>query len=471
MMFLYTPSIPTEQKKVQSRTTDMALPAAQEIPIHASEILRAPRTLACERLFRIARVLLLAVLLGAPLAFGAVQPWAWGALGIAAALLLALWAGGSLFGKTIRVYWSPIYLPAAAFLVLAAVQYFGGLTLDQAATKEALGKLMTDFLLFFLAGQFLAEASEPQWRKTGLALTLYTFALGVFATLQFLSSHNLIYWIVPSPGYTFGPYVNHNHYAGLMEMLLPLSAAFVLPRLEHHPFRVFLGFALLIPLASLLLSGSRGGLAALLVEVLILGVILSRRAPLGFRRRWATGGALGLVLVTALFFWMDPGWVSKRLETMTGLVHTPEATLGDRMQVSQDSLRIVGDHPWVGVGLGAFETIYPQYQSFPSDHVWDHAHNDYAEALAEMGLIGGLLIVAALALFLTLAFRNAGMGLKTDASWIRLGAVIGCCGLLFHSFADFNLHIPANAAWFVVCAAIATLATGKADSSLEEAIP
>jgi hypothetical protein len=44
--------------------------------------------------------------------------------------------------------------------------------------------------------------------------------------------------------------------------------------------------------------------------------------------------------------------------------------------------------------------------------------------------------------------------------WIAIGAAVGCCGLLVHSFFDFNLHIPANAAWFAVLAGIAT--TGKA---------
>jgi len=46
--------------------------------------------------------------------------------------------------------------------------------------------------------------------------------------------------------------------------------------------------------------------------------------------------------------------------------------------------------------------------------------------------------------------------LRFEDGWIRLGAAIGCCGLLLHSFFDFNLHIPANAAWFATLAALAT---------------
>ena len=459
----------------------------QETPIFASEILRARRAPARERLFGFARIFLLGTLFAAPLAFGAVQPWAWGAMGVAAAFLLVLWAWGEGAGNweqrtgvRFRIYWSPIYLPAAAFLVLAAVQYFGGLTLDQAATKEALAKLVTDLVLFFLAGQFLAQAAEPQWRKMGLALTLYTFAVGVFATLQFFSSHNLIYWAIPSPGYTFGPYVNHNHYAGLMEMLIPLAVASVLPAIRKHPSGVLLGFVALIPIASVLLSGSRGGFIALVVEVVLAAILIFLCGPRRARKAAAAVGGSAIVAAVLLFFWMAPRQIAERLATMADATHSPEVALADRLAPAKDSLRILRDHAWVGTGLGSFETVFPQYQSFPSDFTWDHAHNDYAEALAETGAVGGALILCALGLFFWPVFKevvshqfsvarpafrtpdslspapSAESRVPNPVSLIQLGAAIGCCGLLVHSFVDFNLHIPANAAWFAVCAAIAT---------------
>ena len=113
------------------------------------------------------------------------------------------------------------------------------------------------------------------------------------------------------------------------------------------------------------------------------------------------------------------------------------------------------DHPWVGTGLGSFETAYPRYQSLPSDLVVDHAHNDFAEALSESGVAGGLLILASLILFFTSTFRNLVSQLQSMEGWIRFGAAIGCCGLLIHTFGDFNLHIPANAWWFAFVVSIA----------------
>jgi len=124
--------------------------------------------------------------------------------------------------------------------------------------------------------------------------------------------------------------------------------------------------------------------------------------------------------------------------------------------MARDALYMWLEHPWLGVGIGDFETAYPRYHSFPTDMWVDHAQNDYVEAAAETGLVGALLILAAVALFLYLAFRNVIHLVGSNAGWVRLGAAIGCCGLLVHSFGDFNLHIPANAAWFAVLAGIAT---------------
>jgi O-antigen ligase len=410
-------------------------------------------------LFRSARFFLLGTLFAAPLAFGAVQPLGWGLLGVAVAFLLLLWAAGCVRDKTIRVYWSPIYLPAVAFLALAAVQYSGGLTLDQAATEEALCKLTTNLILFFLAGQFLAEAGKREWRKMGLAITLYTFAMGLFATLQFFSSHNLIYWAIRSPGYTFGPYADHSHYAGLMEMLIPLAVASVLPRVHKDPSAVLLGFVALIPIASLLLSGSRGGFVSLIVEVLVAAALIFLYGPRRTRKTTAAVGASAILAAALLFFWMAPRQIAERLARMADATESPEVALADRMVLARDSLRIFRSHPWLGSGLGSFETVFPKYQSFPSDLTWDHAHNDYAEALAETGATGGALILFALGLFFWLACRNLRERLRHSVGWIQFGAALGCCGLLTHSFVDFNLHIPANGAWFATCAALATLRT------------
>jgi len=406
---------------------------------------------------QIACILLVAGLFAAPLAYGAVQPWAWASLAVLASVLLFLWSVGCVQQGSLRIVWPPLGVPALLFLLLGTIQLFAHLTLDPIATRESLLKLVTDLIFFFLAGQLLAAGAQKVLRAFGLAAVVYAFSLALFGILQFFSSNGLIFWSVAAPGAgIFGPYVNRNHYAGLMEMLIPLAAGYVLSRPRDLPMRSMLGFALMVPVASLLLSGSRGGFISLLAEVVILGAIFLWRAPVAGRRRVAAVGGLGLTAAALLFFWMDPGQISRRLETVASITHSPEVTLGDRLAVSRDSLRLFGHHPFLGTGLGSFELAFPQYQSVPSDLTWVHAHNDYAEALAETGLAGGLLILVALALFFRQAFGGLSQRLERDTGWIEVGAAVGCCGLLVHSFVDFNFHVPANAAWFAVCLALAT---------------
>jgi len=408
----------------------------------------------------LARAGLILTLVLATLAFGAVQPWAWGALILAAAAVSIVWAVSAARHRLVQIAWMPLYLPAMSLLLLGLLQFSGHLTADPIATREALLKLAADLMIFFLALNLWTVSPAAPVRRLGLAIAVFASALALFAILQFFASPGLIYGIVRPRwgGWVFGPYVNHNHFVGLMELLIPIALCYLASlwtRPAGRRSRVLLTFGILIAVASVLLSGSRGGVVSLAAEIVILGLILWKRFPGTGRRSLAIGGLLGLATAAGLFFWLDPGQVSKRLETVASVTRAPDATFGERRLLTRDALRIFADHPWLGTGLGAFATVYPRYRSFPSDLDWDHAHNDYVEALAETGIIGGLSILAGAVLFLRLALSNLRDRLGHSAGWVRLGAALGCCGLLVHSLVDFNLHIPANAAWFSLCAGLA----------------
>jgi len=421
--------------------------------------------------FSLARILLVAVLLGSPLAFGAVVPWAWAGLGIAAALGLVLWAAGCLQRRVVKLVWSPLYIPSGLFFLLGVFQYVAGITLDASETRKALLLLFTDLAFFFLAVQLFGSGRTRALRVFGLLVLIFAGSLGLFAILESASGVHRIYGIVDTPfGALYGPYVNRDHFAGLMEMLLPVAILYIAGRhggfsLEASVWRVS---AVALAIASFLLSGSRGGLAALAVEIVIAAALIARgRSRSGQSRRLAVAAAFALVVGVALFAYVDPGWVSKKLGSVAYPHKTWKDWASDRKRMAADGLHMWADHPLLGVGLGDFETAYPPYQSLTTDMWIDHAHNDYVEAAAETGLVGALLVLSALVLFLFLAFRDSGQPVLSQAAAVRVGAAIGCCGLLVHSLADFNLHIPANAAWFAVLAGIATTArpAGAAEDS------
>ena len=408
--------------------------------------------------FSAARLLLAAALLVGTLAFGGVQAWSWGLIAVLGGLAFISWTWASTRYGVLRVVWTPLYLPGAGLFLLGLIQFTAHLTADPIATRESLVKLGSNLVIFFLAGQ--VWQSPDANRRFAASVVSFTSLLALFAILQFFAGPATIYGIVRPRwgGWVFGPYVNHNHYAGLMEMLIPITLCYLvsLRGPGAGARRVLTAFAAVVALASLLLCGSRGGLVSLTGELVVMGLILWRGLS-ARRRAWGSGAAvLGVAAVVLLFLWLDPGQISKRLGSMADVPRTPDASFIERRVVARDSLRIFHDHPWRGTGLGTFATVYPRYRSFASDLEWDHAHNDYAEALAETGIAGGVVILSALAGFFVLTFQNLDERLESVSGWISLGAALGCCGLLVHGLADFNFHIPANAAWFSVAAGLAT---------------
>ena len=238
-------------------------------------------------------------------------------------------------------------------------------------------------------------------------------------------------------------------------MLIPIAATYYISAGRKSRFSLVWACGLLIAVAALLLAGSRGGLLAITAELLLGLTVAGVRDK---RRVTLIWGAGALLLATLAFFLViAPSDLPGRLASV---VRFRDATVtGDRPRVMHDTLHIFRDHLATGTGLGTFEAVYPQYQSFVSDKTWSNAHNDYVQFLAETGITGGILLLLSLVIFLREAFW-AGLcgGFSGSATWIQLGASLGCCGLLVHSFVDFNLHIPANAAWFSASAGLALLA-------------
>ncbi len=115
-----------------------------------------------------------------------------------------------------------------------------------------------------------------------------------------------------------------------------------------------------------------------------------------------------------------------------------------RVSMFRGAAHIFEDHPIKGVGLGALVAAYPRYETIYDGKLVDHVHNDYIEMLAETGLLGGICGLS----FLWILFRQAKACYAAEQGHfsraLHAGAVAGLCGMLLHSFVDFNLHIPSN---------------------------
>jgi len=412
----------------------------------------SPRTLA--RTDSIALYGSVALLLFAPLAFGAVEAWSIFVLEAATAGLLIVWMSGRLRGVPAPLRENALFGPMLAFSALVGIQLAAGVSSYRYVTWTSALLFSSYAILCFLLSQTLRRAQDMT--RLGIVASGYGFALAAFAILQDLTMNakaGRIYWLrTPrSGGWIYGPYVNHNHYAGLMEMLFPIPLAMCLSRRVERGPKIALGIAAVIMASTIVLSGSRGGVLALAAQIVVAAAFLTfnRKSP---KVALVLGGILALAAVWT--FWIGGSGLADRLATFHTEAHT-ELSSGLRLTVTKDCGRMFRERPVLGWGLGTFPTAYPPFQSFFSNSFVNEAHNDYAQLLVEMGGLGFLVLLW----FLFLLFRAAWQKLRSGKLGINggvaLAAILGCVGILVHSFFDFNLQIPANAAWFYVLAILA----------------
>jgi O-antigen ligase len=185
---------------------------------------------------------------------------------------------------------------------------------------------------------------------------------------------------------------------------------------------------------------------------LLAGFLITRR------KNWKAALAFGAFLFIALglLAWLGGGELVERIASIHSGTRT-ELSGGTRLTIDQDSLRIFAQKPVLGWGLGVFPDIYPQFSTLGTNLKVGMAHNDYLQLLVEMGVLG---FAMALWFLLTL-FRSALRKLKSwpsdTNSAVTLAAMLGVMGILVHSFMDFNLQIPANAALFYMLCVLAAM--------------
>src|SRR5262249_54385979 len=132
---------------------------------------------------------------------------------------------------------------------------------------------------------------------------------------QSLSSNGKLYWLrAPrSGGWIYGPYVNHNHYAGLMEMLVPIPLVVSLTQAAQGPRRIIAGVSAALMAATVFLSGSRGGMMAFLVQLAVLAAILIKRRSTG---KAALSLGAFLVISAALLAWLGGEELAARIASV-----------------------------------------------------------------------------------------------------------------------------------------------------------
>jgi hypothetical protein len=131
-----------------------------------------------------------------------------------------------------------------------------------------------------------------------------------------------------------------------------------------------------------------GGIVSFAFEVAVLALLARTRK--GLQGATTIGVAFVVLASIALIVWLGVGKAIERFsKTRIG-----DASLSRRASMFRGAEHIFLDHPVTGVGLGTIVTVFPGYDTGYDGLVVDHVHNDYIEALAETGILGGVCGIA-----------------------------------------------------------------------------
>src|SRR5271163_1627371 len=337
----------------------------------ANSPIPSPRSLRAEQAGKVLLYGIFGLLLFGPLAFGATEPWSIFLMEAGSAALFLLWIGKQVLQDGMKITWNPLFLPMGVFGLLILAQLIFGSAYRRETESKALLYLAYG-LLSFLAGQTLLRGSQA--RRLALIFSVYGAALAGFALLQGISSNGKLYWIRQPRmgGWIYGPYVNHNHYAGLMEMLVPIPLIVSLTRLAPAKVRAVAAATAAVMVGTIFLSGSRGGMLAIFAELVILAALLVKQKR-GLRT--AIGIGVFLAIVVGLLVWIGGAELSQRIAT-AGPGHS-ELASDIRTYINRDGLRMFLKKPVLGWGLGTFPIVYPEFRTFYTNFFVNEAHNDY----------------------------------------------------------------------------------------------
>jgi O-antigen ligase len=270
-----------------------------------------------------------------------------------------------------------------------------------------------------------------------------------------------------------GTFVNRNHFSGYLEMIIPLAIGLIIARIDLFSLsglkwkqrllrlsekglavNVLITIAIVLMSLGIIFSKSRSGVAILIITFLLFFELTILYLNAGKeRKKWVRiflGSAF--LIITIISLYLGIGATIERF-SLDHLLREQRPTFW------ANALQIFSKFPLFGSGLGTFTSLYPDIEQDGVLVRAFHAHNDYLEYFAELGILGmGLLLggILFLAIKSFLVWRERR---HPEVKGLALGGIVSLVAILIHSLTDFNLHIPGNMLLFSVVISVTIVAS------------
>ena len=303
-------------------------------------------------------------------------------------------------------------------------------------------KSLLALLPYFLIGFLIVKSIKS--RSPVVRLFSVLFVMGVFEAVYGLSL------LLRGSRIVSGTFVNRNHYAGYLEMVIPLGIGLILAREDRGkkaPIKNIALFSGVVVMSlALLLTRSRSGFFVLIfVFVLFLLLYNEKRKAQKRGVKILLVSLFIVIIVLSLYVGMD-----ETLQRFSRNNLLRESRLG----IWNRTWDTFTGFPIFGSGLGTFPLLFPVREADGVLIQTSHAHNDYLEFLSELGVTGMGLLLGGVVLVLAICFREWRAREDALARGLGIGGLVSVLALLVHGLTDFNFHIPSNILLFSVVLAL-----------------
>jgi O-antigen ligase len=320
---------------------------------------------------------------------------------------------------------------------------------------EGSGLVFLNLLVMMLAGLFLRDGiPDPRVRwYLFRTVALAGLVIAVIGIYQKAAHADRMLWSEPTPyaRQFFAAFRYHGNAASFLNLSWPAALAVWIRSRLVRPGSVLTSLDLcvfLIVFGAVFVNSSKAG-----PFLAILGLFLA-----GWRFRnelfVATTSRAGMFVLVGFLVLAGAVVVLPGLAftlTKWNELLTDGGSMHGRINAYRACLLALRESGLFGTGAGSFLYVFPPFgQTFGIESFWEHAHQDWLQAIIEWGWVGfaAWVVVFGGALLrlqrrMSLARRENRPEITASAAWIALIVV------LTHSLFDFPLQIPALQ-WLVV---------------------
>lgn len=389
---------------------------------------------------------------------------------VGALFLFFVWLLKCVVSKRCLILMSPLNLPVLAFVLwsLASILYAH----NKHEGFSAWRPWAASALMFFLV---MNGSHEKKHLVQILAVIFISGSLcGLLGIAQHLFGFTWVPQVVP-PAATFA---NKNVAVHFIVLTFPLALGFI-TNSKRRVWAWMAGAASCLMVVFILYTRTRAAWVAVGVEILLLIVLLARER---IRNRgvsyWSRNNGIAVALALAVFFVMinlgpkgftwRSGEIISRIKTMISYEVEPlerqdsaRENIALRIAVWRNTIEMIKDHPWVGLGLGNHKVFYPLYhgkmikdRKFSVTSQLRRVHNDFLQAFAELGVVGMLLLGWTGFVWIRVTLRLTSSAYSSDVRFWAIGIALGIVGLLVNALFSFPFRRAIPPFYLMVLAGI-----------------